>query len=84
MYDMSPDGDFILDRLLDDPRIVVATGLSGHGFKFGLLLGEVLSSMVCETEPVIPIERFGLNRFAFTPQWVQSAAFSAPLTGVSR
>ncbi len=84
MYDMSPDGDFILDRLLNDPRVVVATGLSGHGFKFGLLLGEVLSSMVCETEPVIPIERFGLNRFAVTPQWVQSAAFSAPLSGVSR
>lgn len=84
MYDMSPDGDFILDRLFDDPRVVVATGLSGHGFKFGLLLGEVLSSMVCETEPVIPIERFGLNRFAVTPQWVQSATFSAPLSGVSR
>ena len=43
IYDVSPDEHFILDRLPDDPRIVIATGLSGHGFKFGLLLGELLS-----------------------------------------
>jgi monomeric sarcosine oxidase len=64
MYDVTPDEDFILDRLPNDPRIVFATGLSGHGFKFGLLLGELLSSMVCETPPVISMERFQLARFA--------------------
>ncbi len=37
MYDVSPDEDFILDHLPGDPRIVFATGLSGHGFKFGSL-----------------------------------------------
>ncbi|HVB72787.1 MAG TPA: N-methyl-L-tryptophan oxidase [Ktedonobacteraceae bacterium] len=64
MYDVSPDEHFILDRLPDDPRVVVATGLSGHGFKFGLLLGELLCSMLCETEPLVPLERFSLDRFA--------------------
>src|SRR5207302_506740 len=64
MYDVSPDEDFILDRLPYDPRILVATGLSGHGFKFGLLLGEILSDMVCDSDPVVPIERFRLERFA--------------------
>jgi monomeric sarcosine oxidase len=64
MYDVTPDQDFILDRLPHDPRIVFATGLSGHGFKFGLLLGELLSSMVCDMQPIVPLERFQLARFA--------------------
>lgn len=64
VYDVSPDEHFILDRLPADPRIVLATGLSGHGFKFGLLLGELLSSLLCDTRPVVPLEGFGLARFA--------------------
>jgi glycine/D-amino acid oxidase-like deaminating enzyme len=64
VYDVTPDEHFILDRLPDDPRIVIATGLSGHGFKFGLLLGELLSSLLCDTKAVVPMERFGLARFA--------------------
>lgn len=64
IYDISPDEDFILDQYPGDPRITFATGLSGHGFKFGLLLGEMLSSMVCETKPIIPLEPFRLARFS--------------------
>ena len=64
MYDVSPDEDFILDRLPSDPRVIFATGLSGHGFKFGLLLGEILSSLVSDTEPPVPLDRFRLSRFA--------------------
>jgi monomeric sarcosine oxidase len=63
MYDVTPDQDFILDHLPHDPRIIFATGLTGHGFKFGLLLGELLSSMVCDMQPVMPRERFQLARF---------------------
>ncbi len=64
VYDVTPDEHFILDRLPNDPRIVIATGLSGHGFKFGLLLGELLSSLLCDTKPVAPMEHFRLARFA--------------------
>jgi monomeric sarcosine oxidase len=64
MYDVTPDEDFILDRLPYDPRVIFATGLTGHGFKFGVLLGELLSSMVCGTEPPVPLDRFHLSRFA--------------------
>lgn len=63
-YDVTPDEDFILDRSPYDPRIIFATGMSGHAFKFGLLLGELLSSTVCDTEPTVPLERFRLARFA--------------------
>ena len=65
MYDVTPDEDFILDRLPSDPRVIFATGLSGHGFKFGLLLGELLSSLVCNTEPAVPLDRFRISRFAY-------------------
>ena len=64
IYDVTPDEDFILDYLPQEPRIIFATGLTGHGFKFGLLLGELLSSMVCDTQPIVPLERFQLARFA--------------------
>ncbi len=64
MYDVSPDEDFILDRLPSDPRVIFATGLSGHGFKFGLLLGELLSSLIFNTQPPVPLDRFRLSRFA--------------------
>ena len=64
MYDVTPDEDFILDCLPHDPRVVFAAGLTGHGFKFGLLLGEILSSMLCHTPPPVPLERFRLARFS--------------------
>jgi monomeric sarcosine oxidase len=62
-YDVSPDEGFILDRIPGEPRVIFASGLSGHGFKFGLLLGEMLSSMVCDTQPPVPLDRFRLSRF---------------------
>ncbi len=64
MYDVSPDENFILDRLPDDPRIVFASGLTGHGFKFGPLLGELLSNILCDTAPAVSLDRFQLARFA--------------------
>ena len=72
IYDVSQDENFILDHIPDDKRIIFATGLSGHAFKFGLLLGEMLGSLVCETEPVVPLEHFRLTRFCH--QWQHSFA----------
>lgn len=64
MYDVSDDGNFILDSTPADARVVFASGLTGHGFKFGPLLGELLASMVCETEPPISLQHFRMTRFA--------------------
>ena len=69
IYDVSPDEAFILDLLPDDPRIAFATGFSGHGFKFGLLLGEMLSSLLNGHSSPIDLKYFRLNRF----QWNQQA-----------
>ncbi|GCE13488.1 FAD-dependent oxidoreductase [Tengunoibacter tsumagoiensis] len=64
VYDVSLDEDFILDRFPTDPRIIFATGLTGHSFKFGLLLGEMLSSLLCEGPSPVPMEPFCLARFS--------------------
>ncbi|KQO61444.1 FAD-dependent oxidoreductase [Curtobacterium sp. Leaf261] len=42
LYDNTPSEDFVLDRT---GPIVVATGFSGHGFKFAPLLGEMLADL---------------------------------------
>jgi sarcosine oxidase len=42
LYDNSPDEDFVIDRR---GPVAVATGSSGHGFKFAPLLGEMLADL---------------------------------------
>jgi sarcosine oxidase len=42
VYDNTPDEDFVLDRI---GNVVVGSGTSGHGFKFGPLLGEWLAAL---------------------------------------
>ena len=59
VYDNSADTDFVLDRV---GRIVVGCGTSGHAFKFGPLLGELLADLAEERRPSIDVERFRLHR----------------------
>ena len=62
IYDNAPGEDFILDRA---GRVVIGCGTSGHGFKFGPLLGGWLASLATgEPVPGFPAERFGLARFS--------------------
>src|SRR5262249_52167707 len=58
----SPDGRFVLDRVLDG-RVVLACGDSGEGFKFSALMGELLADLA-EGRPVDDdVATFGLGRF---------------------
>ena len=59
VYDNSPDSDFVLDRV---GRIVVGCGTSGHAFKFGPLLGELLADLAEGTDPPVDLGRFSLHR----------------------
>jgi sarcosine oxidase len=69
VYDNAPDADFIVDR---SGNVVVGAGTSGHGFKFGPLLGEWLASLAdntagrsrssCGALPALA-NRFTLTRF---------------------
>ena len=59
VYDNSADSDFVLDRV---GRIVVGCGTSGHGFKFGPLLGELMADLAEGQDPPVDLGRFSLGR----------------------
>ncbi|MBA3723860.1 MAG: FAD-dependent oxidoreductase [Candidatus Levybacteria bacterium] len=61
-YDMTPDGDFIVDFL--DSKTIVATGFSGHGFKFAPLIGKAISELTIFGKTRYDISRFQLKRFS--------------------
>ncbi len=63
LYTMTPDGDFLLDRLPGAPQIVVASPCSGHGFKFAPVIGEILADLATEGTTPHDISRFRLARF---------------------
>ena len=61
-YENSPDGRFIIDRHPAMPDVWIAGGGSGHGFKMGPAVGEMLARYVrgdAEPDPW-----FGLQRLA--------------------
>jgi monomeric sarcosine oxidase len=62
-YTMTPDENFVVDRLPDFPQVVVIAGLSGHGFKFTSVLGDIASHLVMETDCGLDIGFLGINRF---------------------
>ncbi len=62
MYTLTPDEHFIVDRHPADPRVVLAAGLSGHGFKFTGVLGEALADLALEGSTRLPIGFLSLSR----------------------
>ena len=46
LYTKTPDEHFVIDRLPDNPQVVVLAGFSGHGFKFGAVLGDVAAALL--------------------------------------
>jgi glycine/D-amino acid oxidase-like deaminating enzyme len=63
-YDITPDWNPILDELPESPGVFVAVGFSGHGFKLAPTLGEGLARRILDLPSRIPIEPYGLSRFA--------------------
>ena len=61
-YEMSPDGDLIMDRLPGSSDTWIVGGGSGHGFKLGPAVGEMAARQVLGLAPIEP--RFALARFA--------------------
>jgi len=64
LYTMTPDGDFLIDRLPGTARVIVASPCSGHGFKFAPVIGEILADLATRGETGHDISRFRLDRFA--------------------
>lgn len=62
-YDNSPDEDFIIDTLPDRPQTLLITGLSGHGFKFASVLGEIAAHFAAGKPSGFDLSPFRLSRF---------------------
>ncbi|MBT8485987.1 MAG: N-methyl-L-tryptophan oxidase [Phycisphaerales bacterium] len=63
LYTNTPDGHFVIDRLPSEPRVLLAAGFSGHGFKFASIVGEALADLALEGGTALPIDFLGLDRF---------------------
>ena len=59
LYTMTADEDFVLGR---EGPVVVGAGCSGHAFKFGPLLGDLLAGLALGEEPAVERARFSLSR----------------------
>jgi sarcosine oxidase len=47
LYTLTPDRDFVVDRVPDAPGVIVGLG-AGHGFKFASVLGRVLVELALD------------------------------------
>ncbi|MEO0328179.1 MAG: FAD-binding oxidoreductase [Pseudomonadota bacterium] len=63
MIDCMPDVVPIVDRVGQIPGLIVATGMSGHGFGIGPGFGKIIANMVQEKPVGHAIERFRFSRF---------------------
>ena len=62
MYTMTPDAHFIVDRHPEYPQVALAAGLSGHGFKFTSVLGELLCQLTLDGRTSLPLEFLSCRR----------------------
>lgn len=61
-YTMAPDEHFIIDRHPAHAQIVLASPCSGHGFKFGSVIGRILADLATYGRTAYLIDRFQLDR----------------------
>ena len=63
IYTLTPERDFVIDRLPDHPGIVLALG-AGHGFKFASVVGRILGELAIDgqTPSAGEIEAFRVDR----------------------
>jgi glycine/D-amino acid oxidase-like deaminating enzyme len=63
MYTLSPDENFLLEVHPAHPQVSLAAGLSGHGFKFTSVLGELLADLALCGRSDLPIDFLNSRRF---------------------
>lgn len=63
LYTLTPDRDFVVDRLPEQPAVTVALG-AAHGFKYASVLGRILAELSVDgATPSAPdLDRFRIDR----------------------
>lgn len=67
MYTNTPDNHFVIDFSPEDERVVVISACSGHGFKFGPIIGDIAADLVVDGGTRRDISHFSARRFATAP-----------------
>ena len=62
LFENSPDEHFIIGRHPEHPQVSFAAGLSGHGFKFAPVIGEILADLAETGTTKHDIGTFDLGR----------------------
>ena len=63
MYTNSPDSHFIIGGHPKHERVNIACGLSGHGFKFASVIGEILADLAVDGRTSLPADFLSPARF---------------------
>ncbi len=70
LYTLTPDRDFVVDRLPGHPSVTVGLG-AGHAFKFAALFGRLLTDVAVDGESRYDLAAFRFDRPALTdPSYV--------------
>ncbi len=64
MIDTMPDVVPVIDRVATIPGLMLATGMSGHGFGIGPAIGRVIADLVTGNATGHDLHRFRLSRFS--------------------
>jgi sarcosine oxidase len=63
LFTNTPDEHFVIDTLPGTPRVAIAAGFSGHGFKFCSVVGEALADLTLEGGTRHDLAIFAAARF---------------------
>ncbi|XP_008277079.1 peroxisomal sarcosine oxidase [Stegastes partitus] len=63
LYTLTPDRHFVLDCHPTYSNIVIGAGFSGHGFKFGPIIGKLLCELSLGEVPSHDLSPFRIRRF---------------------
>ncbi|MFL2746498.1 MAG: N-methyl-L-tryptophan oxidase [Dehalococcoidia bacterium] len=63
MFTNTPDEHFVLDYLPGNDSVFIASGFSGHGFKFASVIGELISDLMVDGGTEFDLGLFSLDRF---------------------
>ena len=58
-----PDNIPVIGPSINAVDVYHAFGFSGHGFQLGPIIGQILSELILDARPSIPIDSFLIDRF---------------------
>lgn len=61
LYTLTPDRDFVIDRVPDHPNALVAIG-AGHAFKFASVIGRILAELAIDGRTPSDLSPFRIDR----------------------